>query len=455
MRLLLVLLLLGSAPTAEAASWIERSYAGLLVDAEAVVTGQVGEVSRHHAAFRIAEVLSGNPRLAGRTLSLPVVRCNEPGPDGVTFYISTCLDRTYRPGERLLLLLADYGEGLRESGYPVHSRAALTDDAVGLAESLLALPDDVAETRAAALAALLVDQRPAWRREAARAADPWLTLSSPRTDPGTAVFQRTVDLLTDPLADRLRGDPSLAVRAAAAAALGQSRRTSLSVTQALVTAAASPDEDLAYAAARSLSHRRDPRAADALLALAQEARDPDRRRSLLQALAPVVRTDHAEALEALHRRIHSDHAHDVLEVWALTGADAAADEAARGLATAGTGWEEDAGLRRLALSRDRRYARVALDRLLPVDCMGDGAFETELNAVAMLAPAEEAVPALAAYFACPEPHIRWHVVQALRQIDLPVARAALVAQWRTEDDSGLRDDLAEALGRILPEEQHP
>ena len=89
MRLLLVLLLLllGSASTAEAASWIERSYAGLLVDAEAVVTGQVGEVSRHRAAFRVEGVLSGDPGLAGRTLALPVVRCNESGPDGVTSYI--------------------------------------------------------------------------------------------------------------------------------------------------------------------------------------------------------------------------------------------------------------------------------------------------------------------------------------------------------------------------------
>ena len=457
MRLLLVLLLLllGSASTAEAASWIERSYAGLLVDAEAVVTGQVDEVSRHRAAFRVEGVLSGDPGLVGRTLALPVVRCNESGPDGVTSYISTCLDRTYRPGERLLLLLAHDGEGLRESGYPVHSRAPLTDDAVGLARSLLALPDDVAEIRAAALTALLVDRRPAWRREAARAADPRLTLSGPRTEPRVAVYQRTVDLLTDPLGDRLRGDPSLAVRVAAAAALGPSRRTSLSVTQALVAAAGSPDADLAYAAARSLSLRRDPRAADAILALARETRDPDRRWTLLQALAPVVRTDHAETLEAMYHHSPADEAPAVLDVWVQTGADAAADEAARGLATAETGWEEDTGLRLLALSRDRRYAQVALDRLPPVDCTGDGAFDTELHAVVMLAPAEDAVPALAAYFACPEPHVRWQVVQALRRIDLPIARAALVAQWRTEDDAEIRDDLLRVLGRILPEEQHP
>ena len=151
----------------------------------------------------------------------------------------------------------------------------------------------------------------------------------------------------------------------------------------------------------------------------------------------------------------ADEAPAVLDVWVQTGADAAADEAARGLATAETGWEEDTGLRLLALSRDRRYAQVALDRLPPVDCTGDGAFDTELHAVVMLAPAADAVPALAAYFACSEPHVRWQVVQALQRIDLPIARAALVAQWRTEDDAEIRDDLLRVLGRILPEEQHP
>ena len=145
MRLLpvLLLLLLGSASTAEAASWIERSYAGLLVDAEAVVTGQVGEVSRHRAAFRVEGVLSGDPGLVGRTLALPVVRCNESGPDGVPSYISTCLDRTYRPGERLLLLLAHDGEGLREPDVelpPMHLGEEVVEDYVSMRLSLRAHP---------------------------------------------------------------------------------------------------------------------------------------------------------------------------------------------------------------------------------------------------------------------------------------------------------------------------
>ncbi len=452
MRLWLALLLLASAPSADARSWIARSYAGLLRDADAVVTGTVGDVSRHTAAFRVDRVLSGPDGLRRMTVPLPVVRCGEPGPDGVTVTVSTCLDRTYAPGERLLLLLVDDGAGrLREMGYPERTRARLSDDAQALAARLLALPDGPARRRAEALEALLEDRRPEWRVEAARAADFALTLPHGYGPDLLRTYEQVTDLLTGPLLDRLRADPVLVVRSAAAAALGRSRTASPAVTRALLDAAVSADDALSYAAVGALGLRADPGGADAVLALAQAATDPDVLAGLIGALAPVVRTDHAAALAELYRRSDPDEAHRVLEVWVQTGDPAAADQAARRLDDADR-WQAEEALRLLAQSRDRRYADAALSRLRPVECDEAQTPRVAIEAAPLLAHPDEAVPAVAAYLACPTAYVRWQAARSLAQIDLPVARAALVAQWRVETDAEVRRVIADAVGPVRPDE---
>ena len=121
-------------------------------------------------------------------------------------------------------------------------------------------------------------------------------------------------------------------------------------------------------------------------------------------------------------------------------------------ANASSSSREDA-LWTLALSRDRRHADLALDRLRDAGCDERRSSEAAAVAVAWLATPDRAVPALAAQLDCPATLPRWHAVQALGQIDLPAARAALVAQWHVETDAEARRLIEEAVGQILPAKQ--
>ena len=450
---LLLLAALSVTSGATATSWIARSFAGLLHDADAVVVGEVGEVTHRTAEFRVLRVLSGQP---GRTLMLPVVRCNEPGPNGTQLYRSGCLDRTYQSGERLLLLLSrDPSGGLRETGHPSGTRYSLPSDAEDRARRLLALSDTDARARADALADMLADPRPDWQFDAAEAADPSLTSPIPNlSDLAASVYQRTVDRLTLPLLQTLQTGATGLVRDAAAGALGWSRVESAAVTQALLDALSSPDPGLFHSAADALRSRRDPRAADLLAARALASDDPDRQSALLGALAPVVRTDHAGILAQIHRQAGPYEKDGVLRVWVLTGDPAAADVAAQQLADADR-WRADAALEILGRSRDRRYAHLALDRLQPVVCDEAAMPSAALAAAPLLAHPEDAFPAVAAYFACASSYVRWQAVQALGQIDLPVSRAALVAQRHTEVDPETLSAIDALVGALQPDERAP
>ncbi len=449
MRYWLLLVVMVASAEASATTWIMRSWEGLLRDADAVVVGEVGAVTRATAEFRVERVLSGAP---GRVIVLPVVRCNEPGPDGAVYALSSCLERTYQAGERLLLLLADDGRGLRELGYPSLTRFSLPSDAEDRARRLLALSTTDPAARARGLAEMLHDPRADWQRDAAEAAHPNLTAPRLAHVGSARVHNRAVDLLTEPLLRVLTRGATPGARAAAAGALGAQTVESLLVTQALLAAAAGPDPVPASSAAQALGARADPRGADALLALALGADDPDLRRSLLYALTPVVRTDHADALARVFRRSSADESDAVLEVWVRTGDPRAADQAAQ-VVQDGDPWRFDWAMRTLGQSRDRRYADLALDRLRPVVCDEAEWPRSALLAAPLLAPAERAVPAVAAYFACGSPYIRWQAVQALGQIDLPIARAALVAQRRAEADPEARQALDQLLGTLQPDER--
>ncbi len=340
---------------------------------------------------------------------------------------------------------------------------ALTDkDAIVVSRALHALDDAPAEELAPHIARLATHHSAVVRVAACKAT---------RGARGEVTDPRVLDALCACVDDRIA-----AVRAAAAAALGELRTEVTFVVPALTALLDDQSEPVRMAAARAVVAIGAPPKV-----LARLLRDKALRRSALAAFGPSDDDPHppVSAIPAIRMAL-ADRDHRTVQnaLNALRGIGAAAAPAVRAVARLLTA--KDAVNNSLAfdvLARIGPPSRIALPRLaaalrienrafaaaevlatigpeattIAIAALDDPRERTRAAAVDALAPRLRDTPtslaALLPVLADPAVEVRWRVVTALGELGTPEARAA-IAQLRADPEEQIRRCVAYQLARV-------